>query len=76
MRTRLSICMKKARFPSARDALLIAERSAPLILSPSERSHRQVNGPLRPYRCDRCRMFHLTSRTKGKRVPRPQSAAP
>jgi hypothetical protein len=27
--------------------------------------------PLRPYRCDRCRQFHLTSRTKGKRVPRP-----
>ena len=58
MRTRLSICLKKARFPSARDALLIAERSAV---------------PLRPYRCDRCRMFHLTSRTKGKRVPRPQA---
>jgi hypothetical protein len=55
MRTRLSICQKKARFPSARDALLIAERSAV---------------PLRPYRCDRCRNFHLTSRTKGKRVPR------
>jgi hypothetical protein len=26
---------------------------------------------LRPYRCDRCRHFHLTSRTKGKRIPRP-----
>lgn len=26
---------------------------------------------LRAYRCDRCRQFHLTSRTKGKRVPRP-----
>ena len=56
MRTRLSICAKKARFPSARDALLIAERASV---------------PLRPYRCDRCRQFHLTSRTKGKRVPRP-----
>jgi hypothetical protein len=22
---------------------------------------------LRPYRCDRCSQFHLTSRTKGKR---------
>jgi endogenous inhibitor of DNA gyrase (YacG/DUF329 family) len=22
---------------------------------------------LRPYRCDRCRLIHLTSRTKGKR---------
>jgi len=59
MRTRLSICQKKARFPSARDALLIAERSAV---------------PLRPYRCDRCRKFHLTSRTKGKRVVRPMTA--
>ncbi len=56
MRTRLSICAKKARFVSAADALHIAERSAV---------------PLRPYRCDRCRMFHLTSRTKGKRVARP-----
>lgn len=26
---------------------------------------------LRPYHCDRCGQFHLTSRTKGKRVPRP-----
>ena len=56
MRTRLSICQKKARFQSARDAHLIAERSAV---------------PLRPYRCDRCPKFHLTSRTRGKRVPRP-----
>ena len=56
MRTRLSICQKKARFQSARDALFIAERSAV---------------PLRPYRCDRCRKFHLTSRTKGKRMVRP-----
>ena len=56
MRTRLSICQKKARFQSARDALLIAERSTV---------------PLRPYRCDRCRKVHLTSRTKGKRVVRP-----
>ena len=56
MRTRLSICQKKARFQSARDALLIAERSTV---------------PLRPYRCGRCRKFHLTGRTKGKRVVRP-----
>jgi hypothetical protein len=68
MRTRLSICRKKARFQSAEEAQRIAEASAPLILSPSK--------GLRPYRCDRCRKFHLTSRTKGKRVVRPQSAAP
>ena len=29
--------------------------------------------PLRTYRCDRCRLIHLTSRTKGKRVPRPRT---
>ena len=57
MRTRLSICRKKARFQSAEEALLTAERSAL---------------PLRPYRCDRCGKFHLTSRTKGKRLVRPQ----
>ena len=61
MRTRLSICLKKARFLTVQDALFIAERSAV---------------PLRPYRCDRCRKFHLTSRTKGKRVVRPQGAVP
>lgn len=56
MRTKLSICRKKARFPSEQDALLAARR---------------IGAPLRPYRCDRCRQFHLTSRTKGKRMPRP-----
>ena len=56
MRTRLSICAKKARFVSRGDALEIARRSGV---------------PLRPYRCDRCHSFHLTSRTKGKRTPRP-----
>lgn len=56
MRTRLSICNKKARYRSEQDALLIARRANP---------------PLKPYRCDRCRQFHLTSRTRGKRTPRP-----
>jgi len=55
MRTKLSVCIRKARFPSEQDALLAAHRFG---LS------------LRPYRCDRCRQYHLTSRTKGKRVPR------
>ncbi len=54
MRTRLSICVKKARYASEQDALLAGRRSGL---------------PLRPYRCDRCRQFHLTSRTKGKWVP-------
>jgi hypothetical protein len=56
MRTRLSICAKKARYPTEADALTIA---------------RQAPFPLHPYRCDRCQQFHLTSRTKGKRVPQP-----
>ncbi len=56
MRTRLSICARKARHHSEKEALLIASKAST---------------PLRPYRCDRCHQFHLTSRTKGKRVPRP-----
>ncbi|SFF73141.1 hypothetical protein SAMN05518801_10135 [Novosphingobium sp. CF614] len=55
MRTRLSICRRKARFASEADALRVAEQAA---------------YPLRPYRCDRCFLFHLTGRTKGKRIPR------
>jgi hypothetical protein len=56
MRTRLSICAKKASYLSEEEALLAAQRSGL---------------PLLPYRCDRCRLVHLTSRTKGKRIPRP-----
>ncbi len=56
MRTKLSICQRKARFPSAQDALAHT---------------RQIGLPLRPYLCDRCGQFHLTSRTKGKWMPRP-----
>ncbi|MBA4047841.1 MAG: hypothetical protein C0476_04785 [Sphingomonas sp.] len=53
MRTRQSICARKARFAS-REAADQAAMAAPFALY--------------PYRCDRCRQFHLTSRTKGKRV--------
>ena len=56
MRTRLSICARKARYRSELEALVIA-RKASIALS--------------TYRCDRCGQFHLTSRTKGKRVARP-----
>ena len=56
MRTRLSICRKKARFASEAAALEVVFAA---------------EYPLRPYRCDRCGQFHLTSRTKGKRVPKP-----
>ncbi|WP_168711537.1 hypothetical protein [Sphingomonas sp. PAMC26645] len=52
-RTRLSVCRRKARFVSEADALIVAQIG---------------RVPLRAYRCDRCLQFHLTSRTKGKRV--------
>lgn len=56
MRTRLSVCRRKARYAAEDEALAIVRDSA---------------YALRSYRCDRCRGFHLTSRTKGKRRPRP-----
>jgi hypothetical protein len=56
MRTRLSICRKKTRYRSEPEALEQVLRAAI---------------PLRYYRCDRCHLFHLTSRTKGKKIPNP-----
>jgi hypothetical protein len=56
VRTRLSICQRKRSFASAEEAQAAIARSGL---------------PLRPYRCDRCRRIHLTSRTKGKRIARP-----
>ena len=58
MRTRLAICLRKARYPTA-NAAHLAAAGATITL--------------RPYRCDRGDHYHLTSRTKGKRVPRPPS---
>jgi hypothetical protein len=58
MRTRLSICARKQRFTS--EAAALARAGAAGL-------------DLRPYRCDRCGLIHLTSRTKGKRIPRPQA---
>jgi hypothetical protein len=55
MRTRASICARKARYATAEEAVVAAQRSG-LVL--------------RPYRCDRCRRFHLTSRTRGKWMPK------
>ena len=56
MRTRQSICVKKVSYRSEEEALVVVRRSG---------------WQLRMYRCDRCRLIHLTSRTKGKRMPRP-----
>lgn len=55
MRTRLSICRKKARYRCYEDALAAA-LSADIAL--------------RPYHCGRCCQFHLTGRIKGKWLPR------
>jgi hypothetical protein len=55
------VCERKARYRSQEDALAIA-RAADIVLH--------------PYRCDRCRQFHLTSRTKGRRMPRPMKETP
>ncbi|MFN7028841.1 MAG: hypothetical protein ACK4PC_05680 [Sphingopyxis sp.] len=54
MRTRQSVCIRKIRYASAA-AAIDAAKAAGLAL--------------RPYRCDRCWQFHLTSRTKGKWMP-------
>jgi hypothetical protein len=56
MRTRLRICRAKRSYGSEPEA-----RAAAV----------STGLDLRPYRCDRCRAHHLTSRRKGKRVPRP-----
>jgi hypothetical protein len=55
LRTRLSVCARKVRYASWDEALAAA------LAAEIE---------LRPYGCDRCRRFHLTSRLKGKRVLR------
>ena len=56
MRTRLSICRRKRRFASKADAALAARADGLALF---------------PYHCDRCDQYHLTSRTRGKRLPRP-----
>jgi hypothetical protein len=58
MRTRLSVCRRKQRFASEDEARRAAEATGHLLF---------------PYRCDRCFHFHLTSRTKGRRRPRPDT---
>lgn len=58
MKTRLSVCTRKRRFLTDDEALGAAA---------------QDGLALHPYRCDRCRHYHLTSRTKGRRVPRPSA---
>ena len=61
MRTRMSICAKKRRYATAQAA---------------QAAVAQADIGLRLYRCDRCRHYHLTSRTKGKRIARPAAVNP
>lgn len=58
MKTRLAICKRKKRFATREDADQVAA---------------QADITLRSYRCELCRQFHLTSRTKGMRPPIPQN---
>jgi hypothetical protein len=57
----LSTCAKKKRFASQAEALAAAQKASIV---------------LHPYRCDRCAQFHLTSRTKGRRVVRLVNSGP
>ena len=56
MKTRPAICQRKKRFASEVEAVEAALKASVT---------------LRPYRCELCRQYHLTSRTKGMRsLPR------
>jgi len=54
VKTRPGVCQAKRRYADEAAALLVAERAAVT---------------LRPYRCTLCRQWHLTSRTKGMKLP-------
>lgn len=56
VKTRPGICQRKRRFASREAA---------------ERVALGADVTLRAYKCALCKAFHLTSRTKGLRVPRP-----
>lgn len=56
MKTQPGICARKRRFGSEAEAMAVAGAA---------------HVTLRVYRCELCREWHLTSRTKGMRVPRP-----
>jgi hypothetical protein len=54
VKTRPGICNAKRGFASEDEALVIASNASVT---------------LRPYRCGLCRQWHLTSRTKGMKLP-------
>lgn len=55
MKTRPGICQRKRRFASREGA---------------EQAALRADVTLRAYKCALCKTFHLTSRTKGLRMPR------
>jgi hypothetical protein len=55
-RTRLRVCQAKQRYPDSAAAGAVAARHEHAV---------------RPYCCDRCLGWHLTSRLKGKWMSRP-----
>lgn len=55
MKTRPAICNRKRRYATLDDA---------------EHAAHAAQIKLRAYRCELCRKFHLTSRTKGMKTPR------
>lgn len=55
MRTTPAICNRKKRFATRDEA---------------ERAAAKAPFKLRAYKCELCRQYHLTSRTKGMKVPR------
>jgi hypothetical protein len=59
MKTRPGICQRKRRFASREEAEQVALRAGVT---------------LRAYKCALCGQFHLTSRTKGLRLPRALAA--
>ncbi len=54
MKTRPGVCRRKTRYASEAEALTTAQ---------------QAEVSLRPYRCGLCKQWHLTSRTKGMKLP-------
>ena len=56
MKTRPGICQRKRRYATREEAEAVAAKAAIT---------------LRAYKCALCRKFHLTSRTKGMKTPRP-----
>jgi hypothetical protein len=55
LKTRPGICQRKRRYDTREEAEATAVRA---------------DVTLRAYKCALCRKFHLTSRTKGLRLPR------